>query len=356
VALDGARPEHAVSTAGRFVVVAGPIDVTVIDSPDGMIWHRQPPFVPTAWTLGPGDIAAGSAGILGWGGGEGGAIGFWQSADGLAWTLVPNQPSLQLRDHAFGGVQAAVETNEGGWLAVGGEYLNSVPTPGLLRGVALTSPDGLAWTRSPDSPALRHAVVNGIIGYRGGYLAVGTAVADPSRNGSGLRAGLWFSPDGRTWVSEDVVPAFDVPDAVPGGPPSSVALEGIVSKGTRLVVLGWASWGTATTAQCRALVWWSDGGDWAPVELGPCGGAGNPSLGVAAGRFMVTGLTTAACPSGLWSSPDAVAWTCLGNHDPTFDGFVVTGAADALDRGLLVGYREAGNDRVAGASWTMANR
>ncbi len=342
-------------TGARFLATTLPGgDRALFDSEDGRTWHRQPPFKATAWTDGPTLVAAGPRGLVAIGGGGGGPLAIWHSADGLTWSAAPDQDAFQMRNGAFEGVHAVIASDDG-WLAVGGEEYNNAPTPGLLRAVVLTSTDGNRWTRLPDQPALRYADVTAIARASSGYIAVGTVLVDPSRGDSGLRAAAWTSPDGRVWSMVGAAPVFDTPAAWTGNGPTDVVLRGIAAHGDRLVALGDLQprdGSVAASVPPLAVAWWSDGAAWTPVKV-PFSDDRQISITAIPDGFLAIAGAGPGCVSGLWASADGSSWHCAGT-DPVFSGFSVWGAAASPDVEVLVGYNLA--DPVVAAAWTLALR
>jgi hypothetical protein len=340
-------------TGSRFLATSLGSDLELFDSADGRTWHRQPPFATTGRTSGPALVAAGPQGMVAVGGGNGGPLATWQSADGLTWSAAPDQPAFQMRDGAFESVNAVIATADG-WLAVGGEHYHCVPRC-LLRAVVLTSSDGLRWTRLADQPALRYADMTALTRGPSGYVAVGTVMIDPKHGEAGLRAAAWTSPDGRDWTIS-ASPVFAVPAGWARAGPTDVELRAIARHGDRLVVLGdvrptFASDETYTPP--LAIAWWSDGHAWTPVRIGPFVEAFQTSIvDVPDGFLAITG-TALDCATGMWASDDGRTWRC-SSTDPVFQGFVIRGAAASPEVEALIGYSSA--DPVFGAAWTLALR
>jgi hypothetical protein len=120
----------------------------------------------------------------------------WTSADGTAWRPVPVPTGVfsnaSLTDVSVGGP---------GLIAVGSvqEPASTYATP-LEHAAVWTSADGLAWTRVPDNPAVfgtfADAIeMDAIAAGRHGFVALGVYhLRHPDFHGL-----LWFSPDGITW-------------------------------------------------------------------------------------------------------------------------------------------------------------
>lgn len=343
-------------TGARFLATTLPGgDGALLDSYDGRAWHLQPPFKATGWTDGPTLVAAGPRGVVAIGGGHGGPLAIWHSADGLAWSAAPDQPAFQMRDGAFEGIKAVIAADDG-WLAVGGEEYNNAPTPGLLRAVVLTSTDGNRWIRLPDQPALRYADMTAITRSSSGYIAVGTVLVDPSRGDSGLRAAAWTSPDGRAWSLVGTGSVFDTPVAWTGGGPTDAVLRGIAVHGDRLVAVGSVHPRPepgAISAPPLAVAWRSDGAAWIPAKVGAFPDDRPLSITIVPDGFLAIVGSGPDCASGLWATGDGSTWRCTG-PDPVFSGGAVWGAATSPGVQVLVGYNVA--DPVVATAWTLALR
>ena len=158
-----ASPDYALSsvvwTGSLFVAVGA--NGTIVTSPDGLTWTARSSGT-TAHLQG---VAWSGTRLVavGWPTGAPVLDGVTTSTDGISWTPQGNTPGgNSFNDVAFG---------PGGFVAVRG-------------GMAVTSPDGLAWTLMP---ALEDAVL--IAGGPEGFVA------------TRVFAGLITSVDGRTWIS-----------------------------------------------------------------------------------------------------------------------------------------------------------
>lgn len=316
---------RVVWTGSRFLAVQR-VDGTVLDSLDGRTWHQQP-AIPDGFVE---QVAAGPGGVLAIGSVNAqGVVAIWHSADGLRWERTPDAPSLHSRDGAFL-TMATVVAAGGGWLAVGGETLNCIPGAcRLVRAVVWSSPDGLRWTRQPDTATIQHAEMTGVTSSPSGYVAVGDAAADPTRLGSPIQPAVWTSSDGQTWTRSDRLPTV----AAPGD--ADVVLGSVAVAGSRVVAVGYVR---THGGPDEAFAWWSDGGPWASVEIGPfVGSQGVRIVAVPGGWLAMFGPgADPPCSSALWSSVDGSAWSCLGN-DPAFAGSTVSDAAAAPTVEVLVG-------------------
>jgi hypothetical protein len=318
---------RVVWTGTRFLAV-DLVDGTLLDSTDGHAWHQQP-RVAGGYVN---QVAAGPAGVLATGSRNtdtGGVVAIWQSPDGLSWSATPDAPSLHGTNGAFLSM-AAIPGAGDGWLAVGGESLSCAPGPCLVRAVTWMSPDGLQWTRGPDTGAMQHAGMTGVVRTPTGFVAVGDADADPSGVGSAVRPAVWTSPDGRAWTQSGGLPVVKAPKG------ANVILDSVAAIGSRVVAVGHVS-SQAGGAE-DAFAWWSDGGTWSSADIGPFTlSQGVRVVAVPGGLLAMFGFgSDARCSSAIWSSVDGSAWTCIGN-DPAFAGAAVADAAAAPGVEVLVG-------------------
>jgi hypothetical protein len=339
-------------TGSRFLATNILAEPLLFDSVDGRTWHRQPPFETTAWTSGPRLVAAGPEGVVAVGGGNGGPLAFWHSADGLTWSAAPEQPAFRSHDGSFEAINA-VTAADAGWVAVGGESYNSTG-PALLRAVVLVSTDGLHWTRQPDSPALEHASMNAIARTASGYVAVGAVIGTAASGGTELEPAVWTSPDGATWSKATGPPGYARP---PAPERTAFELRDVAVRGDRMVSVGWVA--SDDTDQepfpTLAVSWWSDGGAWTPVEVDLVDGGRWLTVDGAPGGFVALAEPGTGCGGGIWGSQDGEAWTCEGN-DPVFADAWVMGVAASGDIELLVGYRNIPSGSSTATAWTLALR
>ena len=328
---------RVVWTGTRFLAVEG--GGTLLDSIDGRTWHQQP-------GLGDGlvdQIAVGPGGVLAVGSvNVEGVVAIWHSTDGLDWSAAPDASSLHGTEGSFLTMAAVVATGDG-WLAVGGETVNCTPGAcGLVRAVVWTSPDGREWRRAPDTAAMQHASMNGVVRTASGYVAVGEAAADPSNPSSAIVPAVWTSPDGRAWTPSDKLPL------VVAAPDADVALDGVAASGSRAVAVGHAT--TEAGASADAFAWWNDGGTWRSVRVGQFVPSQEVRVAAVPGGWLAMfGFgSDAACSSAIWSSADGSTWSCIGS-DPAFDSGAIWDAAVAPDIEVLVG---SGPDGAT--AWTSA--
>jgi hypothetical protein len=118
----------------------------------------------------------------------------WTSFDGQEWQLVggfPTSPSSTVN---------AVTASATQLVAVGASYLER----GTMA-LAWTSQDGLEWQRVLDHDAFEEGEMLGVVSLATGFLAVGRAGGDERED---LRAAVWTSPDGLSWLREPDDPTF----------------------------------------------------------------------------------------------------------------------------------------------------
>lgn len=164
------------------------------------------PSVNDVVALGDGFLAYGSTS-----GNERAAL--WTSFDGREWQLVagfPASPSSTVNAVAASGTRL---------VAVGASYLER----GTMA-LAWTSVDGLVWQRVLDLDAFEEGEMLGVVPLGTGFLAVGRAGGDERED---LRAAVWSSPDGLSWLRGPADPSF-------GG----ARMSDVIRAGPGLVVLG----------------------------------------------------------------------------------------------------------------------
>lgn len=209
------------------------------------------------------------------------------------------------------------------------------------------------WTRAPVSsafPEAYEAVINDVVRFRGGFIAVGFITKDPVTGKGPLDtdAAVWRSDDGLQWTRVPQTDAF-------GG--KRVEVEGhaydgdqimasVAASGSRLVVVGIESF----LGQRQPAVWASsDGSEWArvaqPLAGEPPSDAAMLSVAQLEGRFVAVG-TAGVDPDargGVWISEDGLTWKMhdsLGG-DGSLSltsviggpfGFLAVGTDDMLDK------------------------
>ena len=287
------------------------------------------------------DVAAGSTGVVMIGTIDG-RPSSWYSPDGLAWTASPNafEATAQGTDTIL--VTDVVAT-PGGWLAVGREDPACNVNCGLepVRSIAWTSPDGLAWQVVPDQESLVGGGMNAVAAYDGGYVAAGV---------SARHAAIWTSPDGRAWSR--------VPDAAAFGPRpgagtmTDTAAHGVASNDGVVVVAG------ADTNDGYGVRAWrsTDGVTWTSATGRTFEDGWGTSIAAVSTAFLITGgMDASTCHAGMWESADGRTWRCAAT-DAALDGFgpqaVASSPAIDLVVGLTtVGYNENSSNGVPGAAW-----
>jgi len=204
--LNGVLPEQTMLTAiaandSRYVAVGRDgAGATAWSSTDGRTWTRtasraafaaSPLRVTAVAAANGGFVAGGFAGTEFFS--ANGA--FWVSPDGLTWTRAPDSPTLHdLR-------VVAVTAGGPGFVAV--SQAGPADEPGPV--VILTSKDGLAWQRVADASMFHGSRVQSIAAVPGiGLVAVG-------QNLAGSIGVVWVSGDGLAWRQVPSAPVFGRP-------------------------------------------------------------------------------------------------------------------------------------------------
>ncbi len=294
---DNRQVMQSVTTGGPGLVAVGwdetdsGENAAVWTSPDGITWTR----IPNNDALGRDggrrmlSVTAGGPGLVavGWdetSGDEDAAV--WTSPDGMTWTRIPNSDTLGGED---GQVMLSVTAGGPGLVVVGFHI------PGGDQDAAVwTSVDGITWTRVPHDDALGGDGAQRMLSVTTG--GPGLVAVGQDGSGGGEDAAVWTSPDGITWTR---VPHHDALGGDGGQRMSSV-----IAGGPGLVAVGWDD----TDAGENAAVWTSpDGITWTRIP-------NNDALGRDGGRRMLS-VTTGG--PGLvavgWDESqghlDAVVWT-----------------------------------------------
>lgn len=343
--LAGVQLQRLVWTGTRFVglgVARETAGTAILDSADGLTWHRQSTFgvdmLPAALAAGPHGVLAVVA--------RDNQFSVWTSPDGLTWTI---------RDDAFPGPQLVapdadptsftvndVVASDAGWLAVGRVdpvcQLDCGVDP--VRPLVWTSTDGVTWTTvAANSP---HRGMNAVARGGEGYVAVGVG-----RSG----AAAWTSRDGSTWS-----PAPDAPVLGPrsGAEPSSwIAMTDVAATDGTIVAVGMDQGQPGGDLSIRA--WWSsDGRTWADATGDAFAGGQAFAVTATPRGFLLMGpSTTSRCLGGLWESPDGRTWTCVANEG-AFGGFGPDAAAASPSVVVAVGLDASGpesDEGVPGTAW-----
>jgi hypothetical protein len=172
----------AVGTTGP---AGRPTGSAVWRSPDGARWTR----IDGSAVLADGAMAsviAGGPGYLAVGANiESSRALVWLSADGVTWTLAPDQASLTNHDLKLAMADAVVGAD--GTIVAVGHYLFGTQ---YGQGATWTSPDrGRTWTRGPDLAAFGQGAPVSVIADGPGYVAVGTVGAPDN-----FIPKVWLSP------------------------------------------------------------------------------------------------------------------------------------------------------------------
>jgi hypothetical protein len=289
-------------------------------------------------------VVAGGPGLVGVGYDESGGdadAAVWTSPDGLTWTKVAHEESL------FGGagdqMMNAVVAGGPGLVAVGLDE-----SVGDTDAAVWTSPDGLTWSRVPHDDAvfggpeaqLMYSAVAGDMG----LVVVGLDASGGDGDGA-----VWTSLDGLTWSR---VPHNE---QALGGSDHQI-MNHVALGGPGLVAVGTDS----PSGPANAAVWYSpDGLVWTrvPHDEQVFGGPDRQAItSVAEGGPGLVGIgyDLADFESVVWTSPDGLTWTRMGQDDlsggpgPMDLWSVVVAGGPGL---VAIGYSLSGNDSDA-AVWT----
>jgi hypothetical protein len=229
----------AVWTGTRFVAIGNGFDysrLTVAVSRDGHRWHIEKTLAPYA--LLPA-IAVGGGTIVVTGTVMHDGPASWTSPDGLTWTMhgdgfeLPQAPRFesQVRDVVHG---------PDGWVAVGERTVSTQAR--TVTSMVWTSTDGVRW-RWQAGGTLEQSGMQAAAAWDRGYVAVGQ---------SGDHAGIWTSPDARTWTQVEDDPMFHDSDRTMVG-------QGIAASGDVAVAFGERC---GPSEDCQGIrVWTSSAGD-----------------------------------------------------------------------------------------------
>jgi hypothetical protein len=260
--------------------------------------------------------------------GQGGIA--WDSSDGRTWQKTASVDAFAERPMRM----TSVVPFKGGFVAGGYRGTEFFTADAAFW----TSPDGLTWTRSPDSAALKGARVAAIAAGGPGLVAVGEAGPADAPG----PAVVWTSADGVTWKRVPDAPVFD------GFRVRSIAnvpAIGLVAVGEDIA--GDTGWVLTST----------DGTHWTRVPSTPAfGRAGIQTrmYDVTPGPngVVVVGTATEGIQYGeatVWTSPDGRTWT----KQPTDVSFLDTemnGAA--LWNGSVVSVGDRGApDAYQAVAW-----
>jgi hypothetical protein len=334
-ALDQAQFVCVVWTGSRFVAGATLMNGSAVflDSSDGTSWHAQSASWPDAIIRA---LAVGPGGLVAVGDKAGRMVG-WTSTDGLSWSLAPDAAAMNPAAGKTFRLQGVTAVS-GGWMAVGAEYPSCMVGCVPDRAVVWKSPDGVAWSRSPAAAPLANAGMTGVVQWKGGFVAVGSA---------GKSAAVWTSSDAVAWARVTDSPVFHAPTGT--DQTIGATISAIAAGSDRLVAVGQV----LTQGDVEsALPWWSsDGVTWNAAT-------GEDFLdgqifGVAAvptGYLAVGPSGPPSCLGGIWSSTDGTSWKCEAST-AGFDGFAPYAAAASPTLEIVVGFGRPGG-AITGAVWT----
>jgi hypothetical protein len=211
---------------------------------------------------------------------------------------------------------------EGGYLAVGeGGYVGPV--------YVWTSGDGLAWDEVPTGSTFVKAIVRALVRTDDGYVAAGMEMS-----GTGDRAAMWRSADGRHWH-----PVVSI-----AGAEHAAIIEDLASADGRFVALGRQ---LIDSAAGQPLIWASDDAEhWDGLFDAFSSGDSITELEAVDSGFVAIG------PDDVWTSVDGDAW--IRHPVPAPDSSMFWPATVAVGRdGRIVASRAGGQLYVSwdGTTW-----
>ena len=324
------------STAGPMSPVSPSPTVTVPDFDVGLAWQRvadrdlaSHPRNGSMY-----GVIAGGPGAIAWGYIYPTGPRIWTTADGRDWTPADVETPPDGTPQ-YPGEVLDVTPGGPGFVAVG-SYMPVDPQ--RFTTLVWTSSDGLTWQRIADSAPFESSLVQQVVGWEGGLLALGCALVTPTDCGTQR---TWASTDGLTWQETDL--------ALPEG---SYRVDSVVRGSDRL-------WGLASSGadefaggQTRLRrVSSVDGLTWTPSPLRRVGGF--EQLHPSPDGLYLT-VTRAKrpkdqAPLGVYRSTDAVAWTPLATGRSL--GRELIGVGDTLVTVGSKGECDLGTDRCAAAAW-----
>jgi hypothetical protein len=272
----------------------------------------------------------------------------WTSVDGDVWTRVPDSAIFDVGPYVASRRGEMTDVIQGGpgLIAVGRELLANE-----RRTVIWTSPDGLSWTRVPDSPTFERGTIEAVTAGGPGYVAVGSEIV-----GTLAVAAVWTSVDGVAWERAPAGSGFDL-----GGPGHfndgrvHAAMTDVVAGPPGLVAVGSAC--TPTGGTCRAAVWTSkDGIAWARVADNPVFDGSMYGVASWAGGLVAVGGDASGKGVRAWTSIDGTTWTAadhIDGVDGTYTAVESLGdrlVASAVDLNLQTTIVESRD----GLAWTLA--
>lgn len=306
--VQGVQFLDVVWTGSRFVAVGTALggDGVFLDSPDGLLWHRQAATAAKAY---PSRLAVGQGRIV--------AVGTiddhqasWASKDGLTWTARADAfPMPPIGIDTFG--VGAVVAMDAGWLAVGNQAPECHTACGLdpVRALVWKSTDGLHWARVADQDSFHAAGMASVVRAGPGFVAAGVAAG---------HAVVWTSTDGSVWTRVRDDPMFHARPGTDGSLATWIA--GLATGHGVIVAVGMDAARGGGDNSVRA--WWSVNGRSWTEATGDRFLAGQ-AFGVTAtpDGFLATGPSgEPSCLGGIWASTDGRAWQCVA-ADPAFSGF-----------------------------------
>jgi hypothetical protein len=299
--------DHArgiVATQDRLIAVGSVADAPAIwISSDGETWERleDDDLHGPAGHLGLiGHVAAGPAGIVAVGtvgAGDTHQLLAWWSADGRDWVRATTA-IVGFR------VMDVIAGPDGFVMAVDGD--------GPRKASFWHSADGRVWNVAVDHPSFLKAVPSDLAMRDGTIVAVGWR-----SSGSDVSPAAWTSPDGHTWTAAPAAPAlasWPFPGPTPvqdrGGAPSGSEMSGVLPTETGFLAVG--------------------------MHYG---------YGLDPSRPQLRGFYDIAARSGMWQSPDGLAWELVPNdllvghfyQDPSYLGSVRLGVGEINGAPVIIG-------------------
>ena len=227
----------------------------------------------------------------------------------------------------------AIAAGPGGVVAVGGSSDQG------SRAGSWTSADGVTWTESPASPALRRATMTAVTGTADGYVALGNRVDETGARGDRIVA--WVSSDGVTWQRGEV---------------QRGSLQGLEAAAQEVVAgpAGLLAYGTFFGQDlARQRLWRSaDGTTWETTPLPEANGVFTSLTAYPAGYLLtaVPGPGSGDPSALMWRSADGITWEAIPGP---VDGRPVDLAAN--DAGTIVGVGGRTVEERGQAIWTTSD-
>lgn len=222
----------------------------------------------------------------------------WTSTDGVNWFRVPHDESV------FGGpggqLMSSVTVTPGGFVAAG------IDTGRTQSDAAIwTSPDGLTWSRVPDTEAVLGGAgqqsISIVASSSSGLVALGFDEEYAERGSNGTA--LWISADGLVWT--EVAPGPDL--GVDQGPTLGRIRTSVVGAPSGFIAFG------------SSAVWQSaDGTIWSPSSI--------PPLPSGVSRVIADGdgyLAVDEDEVRVWRLVDGSEWTLQADDGPLLAGATI---------------------------------